>query len=104
MTEIIKTLRKVEELTEENKKLTQRINYLESEKFTHDKIDRFVDEWFEKNKDSVDIGEVTICGRYKVDLIPDEMEKRIYSKMLKIVSAYYSPPPIKKKIGSKNKT
>jgi hypothetical protein len=33
-------------------------------------------------------------SRYKDDLIPDEMEKHIYSKMLKIVSAFFTPPPI----------
>ena len=92
MADIVRNLRKIEELTKQNKTLTQRIAYLESNQCVHDKIDKFVDDWYEKNKDSVDIGEVTICGRYKVDLIPDEMEKRIYSKMLKLVSAYYNPP------------
>ena len=94
MSDIVKTLRKVDDLTTENKKLTDRIKYLESSQHMNDRIDKFVEEWFEKNKDTVDIGEVTICGRYKVDLIPDEMEKRIYSKMLKIVSAFFTPPPI----------
>lgn len=94
MSDIVKTLRKVDELTTENKKLTDRIKYLESSQHINDRIDKFVEEWFEKNKDTVDIGEVTICGRYKVDLIPDEMEKRIYSKVLKIVNAFFTPPPI----------
>jgi len=94
MSDVVKALRKVEELSRENKKLNEKISYLESNQHMNDKIDKFVEDWFEKNKDTVDIGEVTICGRYKVDLIPDELEKRIYSKMLKIVHAFFAPPPI----------
>lgn len=94
MSEVVKSLRKIEDLTNENRRLYEKIKYLESSQHMNDRIDKFVDDWFEKNKDTVDIGEVTICGRYKVDLIPDEMEKRIYSKMLKIVSAFFTPPPI----------
>ena len=94
MSDVVKALRKVEELSRENKKLNEKISYLESNQHMNDKIDKFVEDWFEKNKDTVDIGEVTICGRYKVDLIPDELKKRIYSKMLKIVYALFAPPPI----------
>tara|TARA_Y100000748_G_C15501688_1_gene490392 strand:+ start:338 stop:661 length:324 start_codon:yes stop_codon:yes gene_type:complete len=96
MTELIKTLRRVEDLTAANKTLHERVKYLESPQYIHDRIDKFVDKWYENNKDSIDIGEVTICGQYKIDLIPDEMEKRMYSKMLKLVNAYYSPPPLPK--------
>ena len=53
-----------------------------------DRIEKFVEKWYEENKDLVDLGKIEICGRYKVDLIPDEMEKRIYAKMLKIVYAF----------------
>ena len=93
MTDVVKALRKIEELSNENKKLNDKVKYLESNQYMNDKIDKFVEDWFEKNKDTVDIGEVTICGRYKVDLIPDELEKRIYSKMLKIVHAFFAPTP-----------
>ena len=50
-----------------------------------DHVDEFVEEWYENNKDDVDIGQIKIAGRWKVDLIPDELEKRIYKKILKIV-------------------
>lgn len=69
--------------------LKNRINYLENEiknlknKKLVDKIDNFVDTWFEANKDDVDIGNVEI-GPFKIDLLPDEMEKHIYKKSLKI--------------------
>ena len=80
----------VDALVEENKNLRKRIDYLENNANIINKIDEFVENWYESNKDLVDIGEVTICGRYKVDLIPDEMEKRLYSKMLKIVYSFLS--------------
>ena len=69
--------------------LKNRINDLENEiknlknKKLVDKIDNFVDTWFEANKDDVDIGNVEI-GPFKIDLLPDEMEKHIYKKSLKI--------------------
>tara|TARA_Y100000768_G_scaffold388563_1_gene385249 strand:- start:5336 stop:5653 length:318 start_codon:yes stop_codon:yes gene_type:complete len=69
--------------------LKNRINHLENEiknlknKKLVDKIDNFVDTWFEANKDDVDIGNVEI-GPFKIDLLPDEMEKHIYKKSLKI--------------------
>ena len=93
MTELIRTIKKLEELTKENKKLRDDINYLTSQKYIDDKLETFVNKWYEKNKDTIDIGEVTICGKYKVDLIPDEMEKRLYFKMLKLITSYYANPP-----------
>ena len=39
-----------------------------------DHVDEFVEEWYENNKDDVDIGQIKIAGRWKVDLIPDELE------------------------------
>lgn len=57
---------------------------------TSEYIDKYVDNWFEKNKDDVDIGEVTIAGSIKVDLLPDELEKRIYKKILKIALSFMS--------------
>ena len=48
------------------------------------KIDSFVDTWFEKNKEHVDIGQTNILG-YPVDLLPDHVEKHIYKKTLKIL-------------------
>lgn len=82
---------KMNALQAENKLLKKKIEKMEN---THlnisDRIDNFIDLWYEENKDLVDIGEVTIGGRFKVDLIPDELEKRLYSKMLKITYAFIS--------------
>lgn len=66
-----------------------------------DNVDEFVEEWYENNKDDVDIGQIKIAGRWKVDLIPDELEKRIYKKVLKIVISMienikFKPEPVVK--------
>ena len=80
---------KLSALQAENKKLKLKLDNLEKTKADAvSRIDNFVDEWYNDNKDMVDIGEVQICGKYKVDLIPDELEKRLYAKMLKIVYAF----------------
>tara|TARA_Y100000389_G_C17419496_1_gene495831 strand:+ start:1334 stop:1621 length:288 start_codon:yes stop_codon:yes gene_type:complete len=80
---------KIDALEIENASLAQKIGELDKkERNMSTRIDEFVEEWYEQNKDLVDIGEIEICGKYKVDLIPDDLEKRIYTKMLKIVFAY----------------
>lgn len=82
---------KMSALQSENKLLKIKLkSYEESNARANFAIDEFVEKWYEENKDLVDIGEVQICGSYKVDLIPDEIEKRIYSKMLKIIYAFVS--------------
>jgi len=74
----------------EREKYIKRIAQLEKEvdelKNTKliDRVDDFVDDWFEKNKDEVDIGNVKV-GPFEVDLLPDEMEKHIYKKSMKIL-------------------
>ena len=74
----------------EREKHIKRITQLEKEvdelKNTKliDRVDDFVDDWFEKNKDEVDIGNVKV-GPFEVDLLPDEMEKHIYKKSMKIL-------------------
>ena len=62
--------------------LEKEIKTLKNKKLV-DKIDDFVDNWFEANKDDVDIGNIKV-GPFQVDLLPDEMEKHIYKKALKI--------------------
>ena len=62
--------------------LRSQVNLLESS--WNEKIDSFVDNWFEKNKDQVDIGHTNILG-FPVDLLPNHIEKHIYKKTLKIL-------------------
>lgn len=51
-------------------------------------IDKFVDEWYEENKDTVDIG-VLNFKFFKIDLFPDYLEKHIYKKMIKILFSFF---------------
>jgi len=55
-------------------------------------IDAYVDKWFEENKSAVDIGEIEIMGNLKVDLLPDELEKHIYKKVIKIMFSLIHQP------------
>jgi hypothetical protein len=52
-----------------------------------EKIDNFVEKWYEENKEEVDIGQLDIIG-LKVDLMPDELEKYIYKKCMKIMFSF----------------
>ena len=80
---------KIDALESDNASLAKKIDELENkERAMGTRIDEFVEEWYEQNKDLVDIGEIEIFGKRKIDLIPDALEKRIYTKMLKIVFAY----------------
>ena len=80
---------KIAHLQAENRNLKKKLEDIEIVRTNaSDRIEKFVEKWYEENKDLVDLGEIEICGKYKVDLIPDEMEKRIYAKMLKIVYAF----------------
>jgi hypothetical protein len=77
-----------EMLLEENLSLKKTIKNLQ-EKSLNNKIDNFVDKWFEKNNDDVDIGRVcmfNVFGKeYEIDILPDVMEKAIYKKCIKII-------------------
>ena len=76
------------------KQLEERIKTLENELKTiqekkwHDYVDEFVDKWYEDNKDQVDIGNVYV-GPFKVDLMPDTLEKNIYKKTIKIMFSLF---------------
>lgn len=52
-----------------------------------ERIDDFVDEWFERNRDEVDVGRIEILGR-TVDLFPNWLEKHVYKKLLKIAYSF----------------
>jgi hypothetical protein len=50
----------------------------------HEKIDAFVDQWFEANQEQVDLGRFTIFG-YEFDVLSDSIEKHIYKRVFKIM-------------------
>tara|TARA_X000000950_G_C13899100_1_gene654183 strand:- start:1794 stop:2045 length:252 start_codon:yes stop_codon:yes gene_type:complete len=53
-----------------------------------ERIDKYIDKWFENNKDDVDIGKITAFKLFgqsiEIDVLPDELEKAIYKKIFKI--------------------
>ena len=52
-----------------------------------ERIDAYIDQWFERNQSEVDIGRVTILG-HEVDLFPDWLEKAVYKKLMKIAYSF----------------
>ena len=46
-----------------------------------------VDKWYDENHKDIDIGQMEIAG-IKFDIMPDELEKHIYKKSLKIMFSF----------------
>ncbi|PQM61938.1 MAG: hypothetical protein CML47_01910 [Rhodobacteraceae bacterium] len=79
-----------EDLQEQIKKLKEENTKLKASTPLPDwrnNIDIFVEQWFEENKDDVDIGVVDF-KLFKIDLLPDKVEKYIYKKVLKILYSF----------------
>ena len=74
----------IRNLSSQVKALENKLELLEKNKWSQ-YIDEYIDKWFEENKDEVDIGRVSIGGMFEIDLLPDELEKKIYKKIFKIV-------------------
>ena len=84
-----------DDLIEENKVLKEQLALLKEEKKSWGEIvDKKVDNWFEKHKDDVDIGRISVFQvfgqKYEIDILPDEMEKAIYKKCIKIMLSMIS--------------
>ena len=83
-------------LLNENKKLKEMIRSLKSqqEKNWSEYVDNKVDNWFEKYKDDVDIGRISVFefmgNKCEIDVLPDVMEKAIYKKCIKIMLSMVS--------------
>lgn len=73
-----------QELIKKINNLEKKLSILQNNKFK-DYIDNYIDVWYEENKDDVDLGNTKCCGFWKVDLIPDELEKHMYKKIFKIM-------------------
>ena len=86
------TLRKnYEKILEENNKLKTQINSKMEMNNTLDwsnNIDDFVEQWYEENKETIDIGVIDF-RLFKIDLFPDYLEKHIYKKILKIMFSFF---------------
>ena len=80
-------------LLKENESLKETIRNLQCSDL-NEKIDSFVDNWFEKHKDDIDIGRMCLLNvfgkEYEIDILPDIMEKAIYKKCIKIIISLMS--------------
>ena len=79
--------KRIKELEQENSKLKNEKLCKNEENDWRENIDIFVEEWFEENKDDDDIGVVDF-KLFKIDLLPDKVEKYIYKKVLKILYSF----------------
>ena len=75
-------IRSLKERLEKQKEKTR-----DAEREWSTKIDEFVENWFEENKDDVDIGIINI-GPFRIDIFPDFLEKYIYKKILIIAYSF----------------
>ncbi len=78
-------LERQKKLEIENKLLREKVEKAETKWSSN--IDAFVEQWYEDNRDEIDIGVVDLKF-FKVDLMPDNLEKHIYKKVLKIVFSF----------------
>tara|TARA_Y100000389_G_C17454254_1_gene516962 strand:- start:1941 stop:2336 length:396 start_codon:yes stop_codon:yes gene_type:complete len=77
-----------DELITENENLKMQIEDLKSNSNEWaENIDEFVDQWYETNKENIDIGIIDLKF-FKIDLFPDYLEKHIYKKVLKILFSF----------------
>lgn len=53
----------------------------------YERIDDYVDQWFERNRDQVELGRVEVMG-HELDLFPNWLEKKIYKKLLSIALSF----------------
>lgn len=76
--------KQIQKLKNEIKSLKETMKTKQEERWS-DFIDTYIDNWFDKNKSDVNIGVIDVYGMFKIDVLPDEMEKYIYKKILKII-------------------
>lgn len=76
--------KEIQDLKNEVKVLKESLNINREEKWSVF-IDNYIDTWFDKNKSDVNIGVIDVYGMFKIDVLPDDMEKYIYKKILKII-------------------
>ena len=83
---------RIKELEALIRKQAQQIEELEKKPELNVIMDNFIDTWFENNKDCTNLGQIKlfdIMGWSKtVDVMPDELEKHIYKKMMRIIISF----------------
>ena len=93
--EILQLKKENEDLKKINKYLNDKM--LLSNEFTSKNniaLKKFVDEWYEKNNDNIDIGVINLPFGGNIDILPDSIEKHLYVKMLSLVMELISESKI----------
>lgn len=80
---------RVNELTNEIKTLKEKLFAIENNSWG-EYIDKYIDKWYDVNKKEVDIGVVNVGGLFNIDLLPDNVEKYLYKKVIKIIFSMVS--------------
>lgn len=75
-------------LKEKLDKIQLPINSSKLDEKTLNNIDKFIENWYEKNINEVDIGVVNIPIVGDIDFLPDHIEKYIYKKSLTIAMSF----------------
>ena len=85
----------IEKLKKENLLLKEKLNKMQCssntsklDEKTLNNIDKFIENWYEKNINEVDIGVVNIPIVGDIDILPDYIEKYIYKKSLTIAMSF----------------
>lgn len=78
-------LEKINKLENDNNDLRKRLEKADTQWSSN--IDAFVEQWYEDNNEEIDIGVVDFKF-FKIDIMPDYLEKHIYKKVLKIVFSF----------------
>ena len=85
----------IEKLKKENLLLKEKLNKIQCssnssklDEKTLNNIDKFIENWYEKNINEVDIGVVNIPIVGDIDVFPDYIEKYIYKKSLTIAMSF----------------
>ena len=93
--ETLQLKKEIEDLKNINKSLNDKI--LLSNNFTsknNTDLKKFVEEWYEKNNDNIDLGVIDLPFGGSIDVLPDSIEKHLYVKILSLVMELISESKI----------
>ena len=87
---------KIAELESVVEKQSEMIETLKTQSSWDEIIDNYVDKWYDNNNDNVDIGRIELWNIFglkkEIDVMPDNIEKHIYKKMMKILFSIITSP------------
>ena len=78
--------KEIKELKKEN--LTLKESIISDNTFTSknkEQLKKFINEWYDKNSDNIDIGVIDLPFGGSIDILPDSIEKHIYLKTLSLL-------------------